>query len=50
MSVIIQMKAFKHHFKVVLFTVLYRVVLTFCSVDKILRRDHSHESYRAVIY
>ena len=29
----------------VLFTVLYKVVLTFESVDEILKCDHSYESY-----
>ena len=41
----IQMKATKQHFPVVLFIMLYKVVLTFGSVDEILRRDHSNESY-----
>jgi len=35
---------------VVLFvTILYEVVLTFESVDEILKCDHSNESYRAVL-
>ena len=33
----------------VLFIMLYKVVLTFKSVDKILLCDHSNESYRAVL-
>ena len=33
----------------VLFIMLYKVVLTFKSVDKILVCDHSNESYRAVL-
>ena len=32
-------------FPVVLFIMLYKVVLTFESVDEILKCDHSHESY-----
>ena len=34
----------------VLFIMLYKVVLTFESVDEILKCDHSNESYRAVLY
>ena len=30
-------------------TILYEVVLTFESVDEILKCDHSNESYRAVL-
>ena len=33
----------------VLFTVLYKVALSFESVDEILKCDHSNESYRAVL-
>ena len=43
------MKASEHYFPVVLFIMLYKVVLTFESVDKILKCDHSNESYRAVL-
>ena len=32
-------------FAVMLFIILYKVVLTFESVDKILKCDHSNESY-----
>ena len=39
------MKATEHYFSVVLFIVLYKVVLTFESVDEILKCDHSNESY-----
>ena len=48
-SVIIQMKAAKQYFPVVLFIMLYKVVLTFESVDEILKCGHSNESYRAVL-
>ena len=41
----IQMKATKQYFPVVLFVILYKVALTFESVDKILRCGHSNESY-----
>jgi len=43
--VIIQMKAIEQYFYVVLISILYKVVLTFKSVDKTLVRDHSNESY-----
>ena len=43
------MKAVKEYFTVVLFTVLYKVVLTFKSVAEILKCDHSHESYWAAL-
>ena len=43
------MKATEQCFPVVLFTVIYKVVLTFESVDEILKCDHSNESYRAVL-
>ena len=42
---IIQIKATKQFFPVVLFIMLYVVVLTFESVDEILCCDHSNESY-----
>ena len=38
-------KVSEQYFPVVLFIIFYRVVLTFYSVDKILKCDHSHESY-----
>ena len=41
----IQTKAFEQCFPVVLFIMLYNVVLTFQSVDEILKCDHSNESY-----
>ena len=41
----IQMKATEQYFPVVLFIMLYKVVLTFESVDEILKCDHSNESY-----
>ena len=40
-SVTIQMKATEQYFSVVLFIMLYKVVLTFESVDKILKCGHS---------
>ena len=43
------MKAIEHYFRVVLCIVLYKLVLTFKSVDETLVRDHSNESYRAVL-
>ena len=44
-SMTIQMKATKQYFLVVLFIMLYEVVLTFESVDEILKYDDSNESY-----
>ena len=44
-SVTIQMKATEQYFPVVLLIMLYKVVLTFESVDEILKCDHSIESY-----
>jgi len=43
------MKATEQYFHTVLFIVLYKVVLTFESVDEILKCDHSNESYWAVL-
>ena len=40
-----QMKATEQYFPVVLFSMLYKVVLTFESVDEILKCDHSSKSY-----
>ena len=44
-SVTIQMKATEQYFPVVLFIILYKVALTFESLDEILKCDHSNESY-----
>ena len=41
------MKATVQYFPVELFIMLYKVVLTFESVDEILKCDHSNESYCA---
>ena len=49
-GVTIQMKATEQYFPVVLFIMLYKVVLTFESVNKILWCNHSNESYCAVLY
>ena len=49
LSVIIQMKATEQYFPVVLFIMLYKVILTFESVDEILWCDHLNESYWAVL-
>ena len=45
----IQIKAIEQYFNVVLFIILYKVVLTFKSVDETLVCDHSNESYRKVL-
>ena len=44
-SVTIQMKATEQYVPVVLFIMLYKVVLTFESMDEILKCDHSNENY-----
>ena len=44
-SVTIQMKAIEQCFPGVLFIMMYKLVLTFESVDEILKCDHSNESY-----
>ena len=49
LSVTIQMKATEQHFPVVLFIILYKVVLTFESVNEILKCDHSNKSYCAAL-
>ena len=41
----IQMKATEQYFPVVFFIMLCKVVLTFVSVDEILKCNHSNESY-----
>ena len=45
LGVAVQMKATEQYFPVVLFIMLYKVVLTFESVDEILRCGRSNESY-----
>jgi len=49
LSVTIQMKATEQCFPVVLFIMLCKAVLTFESVNEILKWDHSNESYWAVL-
>ena len=44
-GVTIQMKATQQYFPVVLFIMLYKLVLTFKSLDEILWCDHSNQSY-----
>ena len=44
-SVTIKMKGTEQYFPVVLFFMLYKEVLTFESMDKILKCDDSNESY-----
>ena len=46
---IIQTKAIEQYFHVVMFIMLYKVVLTFRSVDETLVCDHSNESYWALL-
>ena len=45
LSVTIQVKATEEYFPVVLFIMLYKVVLTFESLDEIIKCDNSSESY-----
>ena len=45
LSVTIQMKATEQYFPVVLFVMLYKVFLTFESVEEIPMCYHSNESY-----
>ena len=45
----IQTEATEQYFPVVLFIMLYKVVLTFESVNEILKCDYSNESYWAVL-
>ena len=40
------MKATEQYFPMVLFIMLYNVVLTFKSMDEILKCDYSNETYR----
>jgi len=47
-SVTVQIKATEHYFPVVII-VLYKVALTFESVDEILKCDHSNLSHWAVL-
>ena len=44
-----QRKTKQKYFPVVLFITLYKVVLTFGSVDEILKCDQSNESFLAVL-
>ena len=41
----IQVKASEQYFPVVLFIMLYEMIVTFESVDEIIKCDHSNESY-----
>ena len=41
----VQIKATEQYFPLMLFIMLYKVVLTFESVDENLKCDHSNESY-----
>ena len=49
LSVIIQMKATKQYFHMVLFIMLYKVVLTFKSVNETVVCDHSNKRYQTVL-
>ena len=44
------MKATEQYFSLLLFIMLYKVVLTFNSVDEILKCDHSIESYLVIYF
>ena len=43
------MKATEQYFPLMLFIVMYEVVVTFESVDEIVKCGHSNESYRPVL-
>lgn len=45
----IQMKAIEQNFPVVLFIMLNKEVITFESMNQNSKRDHSNESYLAVL-
>ena len=45
LRVTIQIKATEQYFPVVLFIMLYKVILTFESVDEVLKCYHSNKSY-----
>ena len=49
-GVTIQMKATEQYFPVVLFIMLYKVALTFESLDEIIKCDNSSESYWGVLF
>ena len=46
----IQMKAIEQYFHVVLFIMLYKVVLTFKSVDETLKCDHSNVGANILLF
>ena len=48
-NVTTEMKATEQYFPVVVFIMLYKVVVTFESMDEILKCNHSNESYWAVL-
>ena len=48
-SVTMQIKANRSFSTVVLFGMLYKVILTFKSVDEIVNCDHSNEGYSRVM-
>ena len=43
------MKATEQYFPMEQVTMVYKVILTFQSVDEILKRDYSNESYEVVL-
>ena len=45
----IQIKANRQYFPVIPFIMLYKLVLAFESMDKILKSDYSNQSYLAVL-
>ena len=44
------MKATEQYFSVVLFVTLYKLVLTFGSVDEILKCNYPNKSYQAELF
>jgi len=49
LSVTIQMKGTERYFPVVLFVMTYQVVLTFETMEEILKCDHSNKNYWAIL-
>ena len=49
LSMTIQMKATEKYFPVLLFIMLNKVILTFATVSKIRKCDHSNKSYWEVL-
>ena len=49
MSILFQINTTEQYFSVKLFFAQYRIILAFGLVDKILKNEHTNESYSAVL-